>query len=231
MPLQPQVDGVPVTWDDPLSVPSGANGVVNPDAWVLEITDPGAPGDAWTLWVNGVPSVHTAGSDEWDLQITDPGAEDDVWTVTVLDEDAQYTVLLGDTADDVAAGLELAIEALTGVAASVATDTVTITLDVPAAFTPTVATTGDGTWALSGAPGADTAAEVAAALEAAFDAQNGAGEPLEGLSVALAGAELTVTPDDPVYLHARLETDGAGTSTRVAGGGTPTGFDPQPTPP
>jgi hypothetical protein len=222
-----EVDGVPVDWDAPLAVPSGGNGVLNPSSYTLTVTAAGDLGDVWTLWTNGAPVQYTVGSGSWVLTILTPGAAGDVWEVHVGAQTASYTVLLGDLAADVAAALDAALEALTGVGSSSVGAAVTFVLDSGANFTPAAETDGAGTFTLSGVAGKDTPTEVAAGLEIAFDAALDLGP--DDFAIARAGAALTVTRDVPGYLNARLETDGSGTSTRTLAG-TPTNFNPQPVP-
>lgn len=222
-----EVDGVPVAWDAPLAVPSGASTVLNPSSYLLTVTASGDLGDVWTLWTNGTPVQYEVGSGSWVLTVLTPGAAGDVWEVHVGAQTASYTVLLGDLAADVAAALDAALEALTGVGSSSAGAVVTFVLDSGANFTPTAETDGAGTFALSGVAGTDTPTEVAAGLEAAFDAALDLGP--DDFAVARAGAALTVTRDGGGYLNARLETDGSGTSTRSLSG-TPMNYDPQPVP-
>lgn len=90
MVLFPEVNGVPVTWEDPLSVPSGGNGVVtriDPFSWPVKRAD---------------------GSTLWRHEILTPGAEDDTWTLTIAGTGYDYVVLLGDDSADVANGLQAA---------------------------------------------------------------------------------------------------------------------------
>jgi hypothetical protein len=222
-----EVDGVPVDWDPPLAVPSGSSTTLNNSSYLVTVTATGDVGDEWTLWTNGVPVQYTVGSDEWVLTITAPGAEDDVWQMHVGLQTASYTVLLGDDASDVAAGLDAAVEALTGVYSSSSGAAVTFGLDSHANLVPSASTDGAGTFTLSGAAAKDTATQVAAGLEVAFDAVLDQGA--HDFDVARAGAALTVTRDDPGYLSVRLETDGSGTST-LSSTGTAMDYDPQPIP-
>ena len=225
-----EVDGVPVDWDAPLAVPSGSSTVLNPSSYVLTVTASGDLDDLWTLWANGAPVQYQVGSGSWVLTILTPGAAGAVWEVHVGAQTASYTVLLGDLAADVAAALDAALEALTGVGSSSAGAVVTVVLDSGANFAPAAETDGAGTFTLSGVAGKDTPTEVAAGLEVAFDAAldlDLPGQP--DFEVARAGAALTVTRDVPGYLNARLETDGSGTSTRALTG-TPMNYNPQPVP-
>lgn len=79
-----------------------------------------------TFQLNEVPV-----QDEWDLTITQVGDVGKVWSVTVLGNEATYTVLPGDTVDDVALQLQLQITAFPNVSATVLGATVTILADTP----------------------------------------------------------------------------------------------------
>ena len=67
--------------------------------------------------------------DEWDLTVLEVGSVGKVWRVTILGNEASYTVQLGDEPADVAAGLATAIAALDSVSASAAGAVVTILAD------------------------------------------------------------------------------------------------------
>ncbi len=225
-----EVDGVPVDWAAPPAVPSGSATVLNPSSWLLTVTAAGDIGDTWTLWVNGTPVEYTVGSDEWVLTVLTPGTTGDLWEVEVAPGlVAQYTVQALDTAALVAAGLDAALELLAGVTSASVGAAVTFALDSGANFTPSASTDGAGTHTLSGVAAKDTATEVAAELETAFDAALDVGA--SDFAMSRAGAAMTVTRDAPGgYLNAELETDGTGTSTR-AGTGTPMNFTPPASPP
>lgn len=80
-----------------------------------------------TRWLVGrlealVAEIHQIG-------IATPGTEGEDWVVSVLGEEASYTVQNGDAAGDVATGLAAAINALAGVAAIAAGSNITITAD------------------------------------------------------------------------------------------------------
>lgn len=102
-----EVDGVPVDWDAPLAVPSGSATEIGPHTRTLTVVDASpAVGETWSVVVNGTTVTHT-------VVDTDPGAP-----------------VVPQTQNQIAAALELLIEALPGVSASVLNNVVTV---VPAA--------------------------------------------------------------------------------------------------
>jgi hypothetical protein len=142
MPTFPKVNNVSVSWENPLDVPSGGNGYISPRTWALTVVDASpAVGETWYARLNGALVSHT-------VTDTDPGAP-----------------VVPQTQNQIAASLELLIEAASGVSSAAVANVVTA---VPVA-------------------------------------------PL---------ADLTVSSP---------ATSGGGTFT-AASSGTPTGFDPQPTP-
>lgn len=230
-----EVDGQPVPWDPPSATPSGSATQIADSSdsaeWELTVTDEGAIGDVWTLWVNGTPVDYLVGSDEWVLEVLTPGAPGDTWEVHVGALTASYVVQALDTAALVAAGLDAALEALAGVTSSSVGAVVTFALDSGDNFLPTAETDGAGTFTLSGVAAQDTPSEVAAGLEAAFDALLDLDAPgAPDFEVARAGAALTVTRDGPGWLYARLETDGSGTATRSYSA-EPKNYNPPAVPP
>lgn len=101
--------------------------LVGVDGFTIRI-DGGTAGTADDYYVTFRTDTASV-AEEWELTLLAQGDVGKAWTVTILGNSATYTVQSGDTLDDVATGLAVAIDALDSVTASSSGAVITIVAD------------------------------------------------------------------------------------------------------